>query len=548
MKNREHLGYVEEKTAAGQARTVRFRCPDPSCPWSDAGTHMPVMVIDEDIYESPPTLLLGTVDKFAQVAWNDRTGRLFGIGLEKNDPPDLIIQDELHLISGPLGTIVGLYETAIERFCTSGGRKPKIVASTATIRQAREQCKALYDRQTFEFPPQGLRAGNSYFACENVEAPGRLYAGVFASGLKSHATAQVRTCAALLQHAIPLPVSGADEEDERSGSQEGFSENGQPVLDPGTEFPVADPYGTLVWYFNSLRELGYATTMCSGDIPEYLKSMCRRGDVPWDYRRRIRNYVEMTSRRTADEIPDILEQLERPWKPKPDGHAPVDILLATNMISVGVDVPRLGLMVVTGQPKSTSEYIQATSRVGRRHPGLVVTVYNQGKSRDRSHYEQFVAYHQAFYRFVEATSITPFSPPARDRGLRGLLIALARLTVGILKPSEISDKRDLLEQEIRLVLDRVRHIDPDEEAHAETEFIQAIEDWERVSPADFGKMAGRVNTTTLAFPYGSPPDPVFHQDAWPVLTSMRNVDGTAEAKVISSYNVSDQDKPGNGEG
>ena len=256
----------------------------------------------------------------------------------------------------------------------------------------------------------------------------------------------------------------------------------------------------------------------------------------------------MTSRRTADEIPDILEQLERLWKPKPDGHEPVDILLATNMISVGVDVPRLGLMVVTGQPKSTSKYIQATSRVGRRHPGLVVTVYNQGKSRDRSHYEQFVAYHQAFYRFVEATSITPFSPPARDRGLRGLLIALARLTVGISKPSEISGKRDLLEQEIRLVLDRVRHIDSDEEADAETEFIQAIEHWETVSPADFGRMAGHVSTTTLAFAYGSPPDPVFHQDAWPVLTSMRNVDGTAEAKVISSYNVSDQDESGNGEG
>ena len=552
LKNSQHLGYVDEKVAPGTTRTVRFRCPDSRCPWSVKDVQMPIMVVDEDIYDSPPTLVLGTVDKFAQVAWNDLSGKLFGIGLSFA-PPDLIIQDELHLISGPLGTIVGLYETAIEQFCSREGAVSKIVASTATIRQAREQCHALYNRDTFEFPPQGLRAGESYFAFENNKAPGRLYAGVFASGLKSHATAQVRTCSALLQHVIPLPSGKADSqtetiEDEGGGRENRASEQTPPGLEIGTYFPVADPYGTLVWYFNSLRELGYATTMCSGDIPEYLKSMCRRGDIPWDYRRRIRNYVELNSRRTADEIPDILEQLERAWKPRPDGRAPVDILLATNMISVGVDIPRLGLMVVTGQPKSTSEYIQATSRVGRRHPGLVVTIYNQGKSRDRSHYEQFVAYHQAFYRFVEATSITPFSPPARERGIRGVLIAFARLTAGISEPSELSSKRHLLEDGIKAIVERIRDIDPGEEADAEAELIEALDLWEALSPAEYGRMGGSVNTTTLAYPYGSPPDPVFHQDAWAVLTSMRNVDGTAEAKVISTYNVGDPDEPEGGTG
>ena len=204
LKNGKQLGYLDERTEPARPRTVIFRCPDGSCAWGDNTTRMPIVVIDDDIYASPPTLVMGTVDKFAQVAWKDECGSIFGVG-GQNTPPELIIQDELHLISGPLGSIVGLYEGVIERLCQSETRRPKIVASTATIRQAREQCKALYNRDTIEFPAQGLKAGDSYFAFENSKAPGRLYAGVFASGLKSHATAQVRICSSLLQHAIPLP-------------------------------------------------------------------------------------------------------------------------------------------------------------------------------------------------------------------------------------------------------------------------------------------------------------------------------------------------------
>lgn len=533
MNNRDNYGYVTEKAPQGNSKTVFFRCPDSSCRWS-GNIRMPVIVIDDDIYETPPTLILGTVDKFAQVAWEERTGRLFGIEME-HDPPELIIQDELHLISGPLGTIVGLYETAIERFCSRDGVTPKIVASTATIKRAQEQCWALYHRKSYEFPAQGLRAGDSYFAFENDEAPGRLYTGVFASGLKSQATAQVRTCSALLQAAVPKPADVMSPEDIES-----LDSDQQPELPVGTYLPLADPYGTLVWYFNSLRELGHATTMCTGDIPEYLKSMCRRGDIPWDYRRRIRDYVELTSRRTADEIPNILKQLSRPWMPKPEfEQMPVDILLATNMISVGVDVSRLGLMLVTGQPKSTSEYIQATSRVGRSVPGLVVTVYSASKSRDRSHYEQFVPYHQAFYRFVEATSITPFSPPARERGLHGLIIALARLVCGVKSPNEISDKRHLVEDELRKLLERIRDIDPDEEIDAAAEIDAALDEWEALLPDEYGKMGGTVNTSTLAYPFGSTPHVTHQREAWPVLTSMRNVDGTSEARVISTYRAND---------
>ena len=514
--NASDLGYLSARSDSNQ-RTVAFRCPDRSCRWGSDDTRMPILVIDEDIYEAPPTLLLGTVDKFAQLSWLSETGRLFGVGLECS-PPELIIQDELHLISGPLGTMVGLYETAIERLCTLEGQSPKIVASTATIRRAGDQCRALYGRESFEFPPQGLSAGDSYFAYEKLDAPGRLYVGVFASALKSHATAQVRTCSALLQGVLSVSAS----------------------LDYDTA-PFQDTYGTLVWYFNSLRELGHAATLCYGDIGEYIINICRRRSIEPDARRRIHELVELTGRRTADEIPRILKQLEVPWTTPAKKHTPVDVLLATNMISVGVDVPRLGLMVVTGQPKMTSEYIQATSRVGRRHPGLVVTIYNHAKTRDRSHYEQFIPYHQAAYRFVEPTSVTPFSPPARERGLRGLLVALTRLSAGARNPDQVAQVLERIHSEITAVLDRVDQVDPSESDDTAAELEEALEHWLKYLPPEYGVMAGGISTPTLMFAYGSKRHPEFQQKSWPVLTSMRSVDGTCEARVIDCYDVESKD-------
>lgn len=348
--NPAKLGYVSRKIDGSQERRVRFVCPDDACRFGGASKGLPIEVVDEEIYETPPTVVIGTVDKFAQVAWDERVGRLFGLGIDLA-PPALVIQDELHLISGPLGTIVGLYETAIDRFCSRDGHTHKIVVSTATIRRARQQCFDLYAREAFEFPPQAERAGESYFALEDKKSDGRLYVGFLGSAVKSHQTALVRACSPLLQSACS--VANVDDEAARS---------------------VADPYGTLVWYFNSLRELGHAATLCVGDIPEFLKGLRHRLNIPFENSRYIREIVELTSRRNADEIPAILQQLEIPWRLKPEGQPAVDVLLATNMVAVGVDVARLGLMVMSGQPKSTSEYIQATSRVGRSYPGLVVTV------------------------------------------------------------------------------------------------------------------------------------------------------------------------------
>jgi hypothetical protein len=507
------LGYQLFKLPNSPERTVRFVCPDPACRFGSNGTGLPVLVIDDDIYDTPPTVLIGTVDKFAQIAWDRRVGRLFGLGLDAR-PPALVIQDELHLISGPLGTIVGLYETAIDRLCSRDGRTHKIVASTATIRRAKEQCKDLYARETFEFPPQAVRAGESYFAFEDQKGPGRLYVGFMGTAVKSHQTALVRACSPLLQ-GVCVPTS-----DNEAAKRD-----------------IIDPYGTMVWYFNSLRELGHAATLCMGDIPEFLKGLRYRLHIPFENSRYLREIVELTSRLGAEEIPSILQQLEIPWQMKPSGQPPVDILLATNMIAVGVDVPRLGLLVISGQPKGTSEYIQASSRVGRLHPGLVLTVYTQTKSRDRSHYERFVAYHQSLYRHVEPTSVTPFSPQARDRGMCGVLIALARQIADVTTPNLIEQHEEQMQEQVVTILQRVRALDPGEVEEAEEELAEWLNFWRKYLPSEYGPMAGKVYDPTLAFPFGSIPDPNFQRDAWPVMTSMRNVDGTCEARVVNIYDI-----------
>ena len=513
--NREKLGYRAWTSPSGD-KTVRFVCPDTACRFS-AEPGLPVYVIDDDIYTTPPTILIGTVDKFAQISWDDDVGRLFGLGADLL-PPALVIQDELHLISGPLGSIVGLYESAIDRLCSHSGRPHKIVASTATIRRAQRQCTDLYARDAFEFPPQALRAGESYFAQEDNEAPGRTYVGFLGSAVKSHQTALVRACAPLLQAACV--------DIESDGKR------------------VSDPYGTLVWYFNSLRELGHAATLCVGDIPEFLKGLCHRLGIPFESRRKVKEVVELTSRCSADEIPSILQQLEIGWRTDPTGRPPVDVLLATNMIAVGVDVARLGLIVMSGQPKSTSEYIQASSRVGRAFPGLVVTVYAQSKSRDRSHYERFTAYHQSLYRYVEPTSVTPFSPQARERGMRGVMIALARQLAGVSQPNLIAAHQAALEAEIEVLLDRVELIDPTERDEARQEIEDWLKRWRNYAPGDYGWMAGKVTQETLAYPYGGEPDPDFQRHAWPLLTSMRNVDGTAMGRVLGVYEINEEETGG----
>jgi Helicase conserved C-terminal domain len=518
------FGYHLERDSAGKRRFV-FRCEDPACEFSKESGH-PLTVIDEAIYASPPTMLIGTVDKFAMLPWTPGSRKIFGIDNEAcRTPPDLIIQDELHLISGPLGSMVGHYETVIDELTTrvqDNIRIPtKIVASTATIARAAEQVGSLYGRKSFLFPPQGLSAEDSFFAREGSKADGRTYVGVLASALPSHVTAQVWTLSILIQ---------------------------APLLLDGPPDTAIDPYWTLMVYFNSLRELGRAATLVQADIRERLnalwdrigisKEMIRPGDR--DVRRFINNFRELTSRLRSDDVPVVLQEL---FTARPDNNA-IDLCYATNMIQVGLDVPRLSLMTIVGQPKGTSEYIQASSRVGREagKPGLVITNYNPFKPRDRSHFESFRGYHENVYKHVEPTSVTPFSVPVSERAIHALAVVLIRFRY----PSLRNNPRGGLDGEARsyvhiVIRARIKQISPEEEVRGMAILDDFLDDWDRVRPNFYGDFVDRSDDETLLWPAGKPfpPGRIGNTISRQTASSMRNVDVECEAWPIRNYQEAD---------
>lgn len=439
-------------------RRMLIKCPNTDCEFTEG---MPLYLIDEEIYQYTPTFIVATVDKFAQIALNDRTGVLLGRG-NKKMPPELIIQDELHLISGPLGTITGLYEAAIKKLCEHNGVYPKVVASTATIRNAEAQIKALYASNHTQFPPQGIDIEDSFFAeiAEKADKPARLYMGCMAVGTSS-TTMMIRVMASMLFATRYL-------------SEQGYEDR------------IVDSFWTITGYFNSLRELGGALVRVLDDIQDrfaYLKqSKFSQHYSVKNIKDRYDYYKELTSRESGENIGNVLqEELQIPYS-STENTMPYDFLMASNMISVGIDVGRLGTMVVVGQPKATAEYIQATSRVGRETPGLVITTYNQAKSRDRSHYEQFTQYHSAYYKHVEATSLTPFSDRARDRALQALYVILCRYTIDSLKGNDDAANFNISIKELgdieRYILDYVKRVDPDECENVKTELEQIKFQWD----------------------------------------------------------------------
>lgn len=433
---------------------VVLHCVDPACAFNE---RLPLTVVDELLYEDPPTILLATVDKFARLQFKPEAGRLLGIGTPF-EQPSLIIQDELHLLSGPLGTTVAVFDAVIQVLLGRSGTTPKIVASTATIRASDEQVQGLYGRKVALYPPSGLDDDRTFFSKPVKGGVGRLYVGLMPQSV-SQPSAAISAVAPMIE--IPEALAG-----------NGIGTNSR------------DAYWTLVMYHNSLRELGRSSTLVVDDVNGRLEPRAQRLSIPF---RRVRagKVLELTSRRGAEELPKDLRALGVSADQSDEA---VDVVLSSNMLSVGIDIPRLALMLMVGQPKTTAEYIQATSRVGRGSThGVVVTLFRSSRARDRSHFESFRGYHEALYMSVEPTSVTPWSLASRKRSLAGAIVALLRQSLVPLSSNEDAVRLDLhdarvsgaVEGLVKKFLDYVSQAETLELKETEEEVWRLLRDWDR---------------------------------------------------------------------
>jgi hypothetical protein len=436
-----------------EGKDVVIHCVDADCAFH---SELPLTVVDEVLYENPPTILLATVDKFARLQFKQESGRLLGLGTVF-EQPSMIIQDELHLLSGPLGTTVAVFDAVIQLLLSRNGASPKVIASTATIRASEEQVRGLYGRKVALYPPSGLDDDRTFFSRPVEDGRGRLYVG-----LMPQSVSQPSAVIAAVSPMIELP--------ERLSNPEM----------PQTR----DDYWTLVMYHNSLRELGRSGALLLDDVNGRLEPRAVR--LGHSLRRvRAGRILELTSRRGVEELPKDLRALRIRADRSPES---IDVVLSSNMLSVGIDIPRLALMLMVGQPKTTAEYIQATSRVGRGYVnGVVVTLFRSSRARDRSHFETFRGYHEALYRSVEPTSVTPWSLASRRRSLAGALVALLRQSFEKLAPNDAAGLLDLedqaagdaIERLVERFLSYVGRADPVESEETREALWELLREWDR---------------------------------------------------------------------
>ena len=530
-------------------KVLYFSCSDPRCEFhadNDPSKQLPLHVVDEEIYENPPTFLIGTVDKFAILPYKPKAKTLFGL---RNGPakgrnhPELIIQDELHLISGPLGSTVSAYETMINFFCSyeEDGKmvRPKIIASTATISQAKRQCHELFDlpkEKVKIFPPSCIDNGETYFSTVSKDDPGREYVGIYAPGAQSSATSAIHILASHYE--------------------------GKRFADYGGNDTLKDAYWTNVCYYNSIRELAQAVNWVDADIYEHSKIILHRDNDPSHSSNGIPRplYMELNSRNQDVSVGESFELLSHQLKDdKPNTRgSTMDFCFATNMISVGIDIDRLGLMTVFGQPKTTSEYIQATSRVGRSgsRPGLVFVFYNPGKPRDKSIFENFEDFHSKFYSYVEPTSISPFCSELRSRVVPALVVGITRYIA-----SHDSSNGNGFQEAYRdgstkvaedAILSRVKGVDPAEEADTKKQIDMLVDTWMNKQNIDlyhYPLIQGQDLSKKIDDPMPAIcPDSEypFIPDGWkkgtkPAPTSMRSVDLGCKLEINDDYGGEDYD-------
>jgi hypothetical protein len=510
-------GY-KARTLNSGAQVIMAYCPNLSCEFNDAQQRaaglnprgLPVFEVDQDIYAARPTFVVGTVDKFAMLSWRSEPSSLFGIeaGLRKGPSPDLLIQDELHLIAGPLGSLDALYEPVLKDLCTrDGGKAPRIIAATATAKRFTEQVGALYGGLGARLvPPPGLDADDNFFARVDEAVPRKVFVGIYAPNLGPVQEAQIRLIAALSHAAGSLDAIGVE----------------------------ADPWWTNLCFFSSRRTLGLIQSLCQTHLGGHTWRLHRSTGVSAGpprspgAARQPRRAMSARPELTAQATEDISQAMERLGVRLDEGGA-ADMCFATSMIEVGVDIDRLGLMTMFGQPKSASQYIQVAGRVGRdlyKAPGLVFVLLSPYNSRDRSHFEQFSTFHERLYASVEPVSITPFTPASLQRGLAGAMTAWFRQAVDAKHPYEALASFD----EVTALFVAFA---PNDEARGNVE-RQAKELRATLAAtelSDWGLLQPNQPSSGFLRPQGellvSPEEAV-----WEIPTSMRSVDAESGARTL----------------
>lgn len=378
---------------------LQSHCLNEACHFSERNGGLPIVLIDEDIYSNPPSVLFATVDKFAMLAWNGEAKRFFSNG--KNRKPELIIQDELHLLNGTLGSLVGLFENALLALCGN----PKIIASTATVKNVDKQILGLYGREARIFPQYATNSDDTFFS-KVIEESKRKYIGILPTG-KTTVVTNLQLLSSLLYARLEI------------WKQSSYKKE-------------ADSFWTILSYFKSLKEIGRFSNKINSELKPIIKQLQVRylhnnsDNERANYNKLSYRNLELTSRIPNEKIKKNLDKLEIGFDGDIVNHKAYDLVLATNMISVGLDVGRLGVMIINGMPPNTAEYIQASSRVARKNEGLVLTLYDPFNSRDLSYFEDFVQFHKTFYKQVEPLSVTPFAENALDKMLFTLILAYFR--------------------------------------------------------------------------------------------------------------------------
>ena len=439
-------------------------CLNPNCEYSETNGEFPIVLIDEDIYENPPTMLFATVDKFAQLAWKGDSTSLFNSQSKNgndNRKPELIIQDELHLLSGPLGSLVGLFENVILSLCTTEAQKPKIIVSTATVKNVEEQVKGLYSRQVQIFPQNATNADNTFFS-KTLQESKRRYIGILPTG-KTQTMATLRLNAALLFARLELWKNSTNKTD-------------------------ADQFWTILSYFKSLKHIGrFSNKIVAELIPEIKQLQVRylMNFYPYfnNYNKLSYRNLELTSRIASERIKKNLDKLDIAFDGNLEKYKSFDIVLATNMISVGLDVSRLNIMLMNGMPPNTAEYIQASSRVARKDEGVVFTLFDPNNSRDLSYFEDFVPFHKTFYKQVEPISVTPFAENALDKLLFTAMVTYFRHKLGFADNKmpycliENSNKQRLV-NELNTLFNTHSFADSEDKQLLISEIADLIQKWE----------------------------------------------------------------------